>query len=440
MKVRLPLWLLLAFSVAAFCGSLVLFLVLDREPTGASSRKELSSKTSDPRSWLLLADRFAPREPLVPDSPVWNTLSLLLRMNETDISEQDYAMKFLSYYWSLPVDRTASPCEWDGVTCSGNTVTGIEAPSEWTVFGALPNELFFLTGLQTLRLSGQDIWYGLEPVYRLSNLQVLDLSGNRVTQLTSGIGNLTNLRELNLRGNNIEGTLPAEIALLTNMEDLSFNSNPLLEGDIYQYISSWRRLKSLDVSSTLIRGSLPTEIGLLTDLESLITTLSPLEGQLPIEISQCTALTELRIDGAVMSSGLVGNLDWISSLSNLIAIAVGPGRLTTIPSEIGLLSKLSYVDFRDTGLSGTIPTEIGSLSNLQFLQLSDNPMLSGSIPTEVKSMESLSRIFLLNVNLSGTMPLCELNRRFIDIHADCDCIACREPPVTCPCCNFCTRK
>ena len=59
------------------------------------------------------------------------------------------------------------------------------------------------------------------------------------------------------------------------------------------------------------------------------------------------------------------------------------GSLTgEIPSEIGNLTNLTYLNLGGNLLTGEIPPEIGNLTNLEWLGLKDN-QLTGEIPQAV---------------------------------------------------------
>ena len=76
------------------------------------------------------------------------------------------------------------------------------------------------------------------------------------------------------------------------------------------------------------------------------------------------------------------------------------GLTGNIPSEIGCLVNLEYLDLEDNQLIGEIPPEIGYLVNLEYLDLENN-QLTGDIPNSVREL-------ILNINsLCGYTSLIE---------------------------------
>ncbi|XP_052620883.1 receptor-like protein EIX2 [Lactuca sativa] len=75
----------------------------------------------------------------------------------------------------------------------------------------------------------------------------------------------------------------------------------------------------------------------------------------------------------------------------------------TIPTSIGSLTKLSYLNLGRNNLNGTIPTFIGSLIRLTYLSLSSNSFY-GTIPTSIGSLTRLTYLDLGSNNLNVTIP------------------------------------
>ena len=74
----------------------------------------------------------------------------------------------------------------------------------------------------------------------------------------------------------------------------------------------------------------------------------------------------------------------------------------TIPSELGLLSKLGRLWINNNNFTGPIPTELGMLNNLEELHLADN-MLTSSVPTELGNINFLIDFDLSNNDLEGNV-------------------------------------
>ena len=96
----------------------------------------------------------------------------------------------------------------------------------------------------------------------------------------------------------------------------------------------------------------------------------------------------------------LGNQDWSSE-----------GRLTSwictncmisgpIPSEIGALSELDFLNLGGNSLTGAIPSEISDLSKLITIRLHDN-LLSGNLPEELFLLIELTELNLHDNDFSG---------------------------------------
>jgi len=95
----------------------------------------------------------------------------------------------------------------------------------------------------------------------------------------------------------------------------------------------------------------------------------------------------------------------ISLLSSLEKLFLGINNVTSIPTEIGLLSNnLDVLNCMHCALEGAVPTEIGALTNLEKLDLSEN-FLEGPIPSELGSLPKLENFYLNHNYLEGSLPV-----------------------------------
>ncbi|MBW6474876.1 MAG: hypothetical protein K0B14_17240, partial [Anaerolineaceae bacterium] len=80
-------------------------------------------------------------------------------------------------------------------------------------------------------------------------------------------------------------------------------------------------------------------------------------------------------------------------------IFLGENELSgTIPSTIGNLINLQWVDIYGNQLSGSLPTSIGDLPKINNLNVSDNP-LSGPIPSSFVKLSSLERFMFSDTEI-----------------------------------------
>ncbi len=114
-------------------------------------------------------------------------------------------------------------------------------------------------------------------------------------------------------------------------------------------------------------------------------------------------ITELDIDFVFELNGAIPTQ--IKQLSYLQNLSITSQRTiqSTIPHEIGMLTKLKKLRIAENNITGTIPNEIGLLTQLTDLRISDNK-LNGTIPNEITNLTNLQTLELKNNDLSGLIP------------------------------------
>jgi hypothetical protein len=153
-----------------------------------------------------------------------------------------------------------------------------------------------------------------------------------------------------LRANNLQGQLPWELVLLTNLERISLSQN-LLTGTIPTRISELARLQLFDVNSNRITGPLPTT------LSSRIVQID---------------LFQNNVNGTIPQT-------WGTSMPALKKVGLNGNELTgPLPTTLGLLSSLTYLQIAENRLTGTIPPELAGINSLLTFNFSAN-LFTGSV-------------------------------------------------------------
>ena len=137
-----------------------------------------------------------------------------------------------------------------------------------------------------------------------------------------------------------------------------------------------------------------------------INSLSPLNGTLPTELGNFSALWEIELlgpgGGARLLTGPIP--DSLGNLSQLTRLSMPYHNLTgSIPASLGNLGNLRELHINDNQLSGTIPVELAQLSQLRILNLNLNA-LTGTIPPVLGNLSQLTDLNLSSNQLTGQIP------------------------------------
>ena len=252
--------------------------------------------------------------------------------------------------------------------------------------------LFYATGGDTGKWTTTSLWLSGS-----SECQWYSTSESTVI-CTGGAGGSDNLYlELDLRQNGLDGSLPAEIGMLTTLQRMRLQQNTL-SGSLPSTLADLNQLEYLDLSSNRFTEEEPP-----TNKDNIFNAAG----------------------GGVLFSriGDMGSLTHLSLFENLIQ--------STIPSEIGLLSdKLRNLDLGSNAIFGTIPQEVGLLTNLVGLSVFDN-MLSGSLPEGLSDLQNLEMLYIDSNDLGPPIPLgiCQLTT-LREFWSDCE-------ETGCVCCTTC---
>ncbi|KAG5233636.1 receptor protein [Salix suchowensis] len=218
--------------------------------------------------------------------------------------------------------------------------------------------------------------------------------------------------ELNLACSLLYGTLHPNSTLfsLRHLRKLDLSHNHFIRSHISPQFGQFSNLTHLNLSHSVFAGQVPSEFSLLSKLVSLdlsayyYLSLEPLSFE---KLAQnLTQLRELRlsmVDMSLVAPDSLMNLS--SSLSSLKLSFCGlQGKL---PSSMGKLKHLRYLDLECNNFTGSIPYDFEQLTELVSLRLSGNAYLSAeplSLYKIVQNLTKLRELALDFVNMSLVAP------------------------------------
>ena len=234
--------------------------------------------------------------------------------------------------------------------------------------------------------------------------------------------------------NNLEGTLPAELGLLTTLKHLDINFN-LLQGSLPETFQALTRLETLQLSGNSLNGTLPPWLDSLGALRKLHFDQNFLNGTLPETLANLEHLQDLALD----SNRFTGTVDRIFDATGTNISFFGLQKLETFYADnnwfTGSLGdhflqkslQLRHLDISDNLLSGvipphffrypaltvldlhdndfdTMPTEFPVNTNLTLLALQRCKFANQSIPSSISSLQALQYLDLSMNEYTGDIP------------------------------------
>jgi Leucine-rich repeat (LRR) protein len=219
------------------------------------------------------------------------------------------------------------------------------------------------------------------------NINTTIITNNRNSVVILGKRyNINTTTRLNLFNKNLS-SLPSEIGLLTNLEDLDLSLNKLTLLPSEFGFGRLTKLRDLNLSYNKLI-SLPESIGEFTKLEKLYLNFNKLT-QLPESIDRLTNLKELNLS----RNKLTKLPESFGRLTKLEELGLAYTNLSSLPNWIGRLINLEKLDLENNKLT-SLPESIGRLTNLEELNLRANKLIS--LPKSFKNLDRNLRILTLD--------------------------------------------
>ena len=195
---------------------------------------------------------------------------------------------------------------------------------------------------------------------------------------TSAPKSFDRVQFLELSFNNLKGSIPEEFSLLKELVFLDLKDNALMGTIPPLVFDSLVHLMEFNVRNNGLGGILPAAIGKWSDLALFdVSRNQQWSNHIPSEM------------------GLLSALYWLDLSYNKFS-----GSLPMELSQLGLLQRLGL---RGNRFNSTLPPAFGNLTTLQHLDAGQNSF-SGPIAAEWQSMAALTILKLDSNNLSGVVP------------------------------------
>lgn len=217
-----------------------------------------------------------------------------------------------------------------------------------------------------------------------------------------------------LENNNLNGTIPSELGLLTELEYLGLRLGAL-RGVIPDALRRLTKLTHLSLYNNALSGALPEWFGELGQLQELALGNNMLEGTLPQVLGRFSdQMTLLAVDDNL----LYGDIQVLNQLTKLQTLYLEKNDFqdTIDGTTFQGFARLAQLDISNNRFNGTLPVEWFDLTNLAGLKILDlhANQIAGSIPELIPDNNKLQVLAAHRNLLNGTIPESMGNFRDLD--------------------------
>lgn len=203
-----------------------------------------------------------------------------------------------------------------------------------------------------------------------------------------------------MHSNLFNGTFPAEIGNLSNLEVLGMAYNPFLPAAIPPEFGKLSKAKFIWMTGTNLIGQIPESFSSLTSLEHLDLALNDMDGGIPSGLFLLKNLSVVLL----YRNWFSGPIPSVIESLNLTQMDLAMNRLTgSIPGDIGKLQQLQVLNLYSNQLEGEVPASIGLLPGLTEFRIFQNN-LRGALPSELGLHSKLGAVEVSDNQFTGNIP------------------------------------
>ncbi|KAJ6790886.1 polygalacturonase inhibitor-like [Iris pallida] len=224
----------------------------------------------------------------------------------------------------------------------------------------------------------------------------------------------------------LNGSIPAAIGDLSELEHVDFSRISSLEGTIPPQLLKLKKLQSLQISQTQVSGPVPHFLSELASLKGLELRYNRLSGPIPASLGNLVHLTSLTLSGNRLTGAVPASLFSKLPKGSLASLALSENKLTgTVPKSFASVP-FSSVYLDNNKLTGdalflfgrskpTVHINLARNSlafdfgkavfppSMEYIDISHNEIY-GSIPYGITKLRNLNYFDVNSNKLCGKIP------------------------------------
>jgi hypothetical protein len=165
-----------------------------------------------------------------------------------------------------------------------------------------------------------------------------------------------------------------------------------------------RTVSAIELPNGHVDGSLPADIGLLTTLITLDLSANTIEATLPESIGRCTDLMTITLGSNSFIDSLPSSIGNIRELRQIDLSANQFGG--TLPESIGQWTSMQYFNVYSNLFGGTIPTSINNWTGLTSANFQLNGF-TGTMPSRICNITGFPQEYLSPIYVDCPKVQCD---------------------------------
>ncbi|BAT81287.1 hypothetical protein LR48_Vigan07g077700 [Vigna angularis] len=217
-------------------------------------------------------------------------------------------------------------------------------------------------------------------IQNLTQLEQLELQYNNISGPIPSLNGLTNLRVF-IASNNRFSAVPADFfAGMSQLQAVEIDNNPFEPWEIPQTLRNASVLQNFSANSANVRGTLPDFFSsdVFPGLTVLHLAINNLEGALPLSFSG-SQIQSLWLNGQKSVNRLGGSVAVLQNMTFLTEVWLHSNAFTGPLPDLSGLKSLKVLSLRDNRFTGPVPPSLVGLKTLEVVNLTNN-LFQGPMP------------------------------------------------------------